>query len=400
MSGRSWDASDETFFQHRKTMKRSILFLLSALLLSACDKAEKYAGEEAVVCVAVVDENGSPLAGIPVKLYDEPGAAAFEKDNTAAPHALLLTDAAGQAEFRFQFREWFTAGSRQMLFVVQEGGGPDNYRIWSAERTLEAGQRLRVELRLECRPFPERVEVLDMFDEAHGLTLFGGSVYIDSSHNFVGSDRCSFVDVGPVAEPGDIGQLRLDGLTDRVAVEPGHGYHIVRDIALMEFPSGSWALLVGAEHARLQVVQWIYHDGAIVGARVRYSISRVEGAGLPPHDELFVTGPGDARTVLIPLPARDGDYELAAAKMGSLEFTVVADEATVRVIAPEAVPGSEYALHIRCGSCYTRVKVCVAHPERKLSPHAAQGGFPPIYLHPGKSHCRCVRESTFRPESI
>jgi len=36
--------------------------------------------------------------------------------------------------------------------VVQEGGGPDNYQIWSSGRTVEAGKVVKIEIRLTQFP--------------------------------------------------------------------------------------------------------------------------------------------------------------------------------------------------------------------------------------------------------
>ena len=49
--------------------------------------------------------------------------------------------------------EWFAAQSQRFLtFVVQEGGGPDNYQIWSAGKTVEAGKVVKIEIRLTQFP--------------------------------------------------------------------------------------------------------------------------------------------------------------------------------------------------------------------------------------------------------
>ena len=37
---------------------------------------------------------------------------------------------------------------RFLTFVVQEGGGPDNYRIWSVGKTIDAGKDIQLEIRL------------------------------------------------------------------------------------------------------------------------------------------------------------------------------------------------------------------------------------------------------------
>ena len=45
-----------------------------------------------------------------------------------------------------------TLWERFLTFVIQEGGGPDNYQIWSSGKTVEAGKAVKVEIRLTQFP--------------------------------------------------------------------------------------------------------------------------------------------------------------------------------------------------------------------------------------------------------
>ena len=57
------------------------------------------------------------------------------------------------ATFILPQEEWFAAQSQRFFtFVVQEGGGPDNYQIWSSGRTVEAGKVVKIEIRLTQFP--------------------------------------------------------------------------------------------------------------------------------------------------------------------------------------------------------------------------------------------------------
>lgn len=75
--------------------------------------------------------------------------------------------------------------------------------------------------------------------------------------------------------------MNLGEFADRAAVRPGYGYWVVRDITLMEFPSGRWGLLAGTEFAKFYVSQRLYSDGEIIGASVRHAIFRADVEGLP-----------------------------------------------------------------------------------------------------------------------
>ena len=102
---------------------------------------------------AVYDENGKIATGVPVKMYNEKDYKIFEKDNLTLPTAIAQTNESGIATFVLPREEWFTTQSQRFLtFVVQEGGGPDNYQIWSSGKTVEAGKVVKVDIRLTQFP--------------------------------------------------------------------------------------------------------------------------------------------------------------------------------------------------------------------------------------------------------
>jgi len=77
----------------------------------------------------------------------------FEKDNLTLPTAVVRTNESGIATFILPQEEWFAAQSQRFFtFVVQEGGGPDNYQIWSSGRTVETGKVVKIEIRLTQFP--------------------------------------------------------------------------------------------------------------------------------------------------------------------------------------------------------------------------------------------------------
>ena len=109
--------------------------------------------KEAKVVVAVYDENGKNATGVPVKMYNEKDYKVFEKDNLTLPTVIIQTNESGMATFVLPREEWFATQSQRFLtFVIQEGGGPDNYQIWSSGKTVEAGKAVKVEIRLTQFP--------------------------------------------------------------------------------------------------------------------------------------------------------------------------------------------------------------------------------------------------------
>ena len=133
-------------------MKKIVILLSVMLFMVACEKGNEEA-KEAKVVVSVYDENGKIATGIPVKMYNEKDYKIFEKDNLTLPTASAQTNESGIATFTLPQEEWFATQSQRFLtFVVQEGGGPVNYQIWSAGKTVEAGKIIKIEIRLTQFP--------------------------------------------------------------------------------------------------------------------------------------------------------------------------------------------------------------------------------------------------------
>ena len=121
-------------------MKNIVILLSAMLFMVACEKGNEEM-KEAKVVVSVYDENGKIATGV------------FEKDNLTLPTAIIQTNESGMATFVLPREEWFATQSQRFLtFVIQEGGGPDNYQIWSSGKTVEAGKAVKVEIRLTQFP--------------------------------------------------------------------------------------------------------------------------------------------------------------------------------------------------------------------------------------------------------
>ena len=133
-------------------MKNIVILLSAMLFMVACEKGNEEM-KEAKVIVAVYDENGKIITDVPVKMYNEKDYRTFEKDNLTRPTAVIQTNESGIATFVLPREEWFATQSQRLLtFVVQKGGGPDNYQIWSAGKTVEAGKVIKIEIRLTQFP--------------------------------------------------------------------------------------------------------------------------------------------------------------------------------------------------------------------------------------------------------
>ena len=133
-------------------MRKIVILLGIILFMIACEKGNEEV-REAKVVVVVYDENGKIATGVPVKMYNEKDYKIFEKDNLTLPTAIAQTNESGIVTFVLPREEWFTTQSQRFLtFVVQEGGGPDNYQIWSSGKTVEAGKAVKVEIRLTQFP--------------------------------------------------------------------------------------------------------------------------------------------------------------------------------------------------------------------------------------------------------
>ncbi len=349
----------------RKNIITILITLLAGILLfTACDKKGSEPNEkDAVARISVVDEKGNPQGGVPILIYDEAGYEKFQKDRNTEPKGFTLTLPDGTVSFRLPYQEWFSAGNRQVTFVIREETDPDNYRIWTVGRTVRAGEQVRIEFTLDRTPAaPEGAvgTLLDLFDENNGHTLFGNAVYLDAEHNFVGADRYSFVDAGAVAGLEALDVLKLDAFRDKIPAQLQHGYFVCKDISLMEFPSEKWAMAVASEYATIHVTEWIARDEKIVGAKIRYAVQKLAGDGLPEWGKVFDVKLAGERTVTIPLPAKFTDTECAAQEDAVLRFSYAADHVTAGITDPAAAAGKEYRFTIRSGARYTEVKIRIS----------------------------------------
>ena len=139
---------------------------------------------------------------------------------------------------------------------------------------------------------PAGTVTLNMLDAENGKTyLESTGFYINEADNFYSNGPFRIADVGPVRGIGSLGGPATSGLTDEAAVMPGHGYMIFADDALLVFPSGTTAAVVGSEYCKVYVDSWLAEDkGAVVKylsdrGRLRAGAGGVRSGGFGPRAE-------------------------------------------------------------------------------------------------------------------
>lgn len=347
-----------------------ITVLNGILFLTSCDKKNDSPNDkDAVARITVVDEKGVPQGGLPVLIYDEEGYEKFRKDRNTEAKAFTVTLPNGQVNYRLPYSEWFTAGSRLVAFVIREELDAENYRIWAIRKNIKAAEQIRIDFRIDRTETPADPDVpavpeeptgtpIDMYDEENGrTTLFGDTLTLDAEHRLAGNNRYSFIDAGAVQGLDDMGELRLDKHAGTMAIRPGNGYFVCKDIALMEFPSGKWALAITSELARIYVSEWISKEERIVGARLRYTVGQPGTGELPEWGSIYEMKLSGDRSVTIPLPESSDDSECAPRGNTPVRFSYAKDHATAQITDPYMAEGKEYTFFIRSGSRYTEARI-------------------------------------------
>lgn len=145
---------------------------------------------------------------------------------------------------------------------------------------------------------PAETVVLNMLNEKNGKTMLGNSdVYINNANNFYGPS-CLIANLGKVSGLGAVWP-KLAGAASQVAVEPGNGYVVCRERALYEFASGSLALHIDADYYKVYVGSQIKQENEIIGASVKFALSRPADYGLPAYDTEVEVGYNDYHDELV-----------------------------------------------------------------------------------------------------
>lgn len=131
-------------------MKKIVLLLGVIICAVSCQKSQiGMNANESKVIVTVYDQNGEVAPNVTVKMYDEKDYADFEKNNLTPPTTVDKTNENGFATFVFSREQWFKSQSQRLFaFVVQQGGGKHNYKIWSLRKTVNSGKTLNLEIHL------------------------------------------------------------------------------------------------------------------------------------------------------------------------------------------------------------------------------------------------------------
>lgn len=128
------------------------LLVFSVLLFSGCDKDDSKR-DDSQALITVVSDDGTLLSDVVVKMYDEATYKKFENDNLTLPNEYAITNSDGIASFQLGYDRWFSSNrTRLFMFVVQIGGGTENYQIWSVGQTFKPGDTVRLEIKLTKVP--------------------------------------------------------------------------------------------------------------------------------------------------------------------------------------------------------------------------------------------------------
>ena len=184
---------------------------------------------------------------------------------------------------------------------------------------------------------PAGTVTLNMLDAENGKTYLGSTgFYINEADNFYGTGPFWIADVGPVRGIGSLGGPSTSGLTDEAAVMPGNGYMIFADDALLVFPSGTTAAVVGSEYCKVYVDSWLAEDK---GAVVKYLSDRVSADGS------------------LEIELASSDFE-AVCEPGQEAFDLEASGRVLKIRpATMSVSSGDYGIYLRIGDRYTRIRV-------------------------------------------
>ena len=200
---------------------------------------------------------------------------------------------------------------------------------------------------------PAGTVTLNMLDAENGKTyLESTGFYINEADNFYSNGPFRIADVGPVRGIGSLGGPATSGLTDEAAVMPGHGYMIFADDALLVFPSGTTAAVVGSEYCKVYVDSWLAEDK---GAVVKYLSDRVSADGVPGYDD--PVGIIDWSTESLKIELASSDFE-AVCEPGREAFDLEASGRVLKIRpATMSVASGDYGIYVRIGDRYTRIRV-------------------------------------------
>lgn len=203
---------------------------------------------------------------------------------------------------------------------------------------------------------------LNMMNENNGKTELGDSdVYIDHANNF-NSNSCLMVCHGAMNGIGNFPDLKIESVSSKIAVEQGHGYQIFREAAVRLFPSGKFALNIGADYYNVYVASYIKQNAAasninnIIGANVKYVLMDVPDYNLPKnYSYIGVLYNFDRRELTIELPVSDFEYEpdFADSSYYTIEHGKEGNKLNIKLV--DFKRSSTYGFFIRVNNSFTYV---------------------------------------------
>ncbi|WP_301704924.1 DUF5036 family protein [uncultured Parabacteroides sp.] len=142
----------------------------------------------------------------------------------------------------------------------------------------------------DSMPEIDNATTLNMLDVENGTTRLGNSdIYINAANNFQ-TNECLIAEIGLSKGLGKVVPPQIgSGLVYQAAVMPGHLYQAFKAEAVMQFPSGKFALALAGDYYQFYVDSEIMKEGQRIGAVVRFALIEPEDEGLPAYDSTIGT---------------------------------------------------------------------------------------------------------------
>ena len=152
--------------------------------------------------------------------------------------SLTLPD--GKVSIRLAYQSGFTAGNRQVTFVIREESDPTTTASGLSDVRSAPESRSGWIFTLERPATPEvpAGTLLEMFDENNGQTLRKRRLHRCRAQFRRGKPLFVRRRRGRRRAGGASRHWKLDGFKSKIPVQLQHGYFVCKDISLMEFPSG------------------------------------------------------------------------------------------------------------------------------------------------------------------
>lgn len=203
----------------------------------------------------------------------------------------------------------------------------------------------------------QNITTLNMLNEDNGRTRLGNSdIYITDENNF-STSSCLLVELGGASGIGKVVPPKVgDGLVRKAAVLPGYLYQAFDEETIKEFPSGTVAVIVGANYYQFYVESAIMKDvsntgtAVNVGAVVKYASVYPDPQDLPEYGSVIGEVNNDNAGVVVQFA---GDVEYAYQDTYGFNVTVDGGKLTATYIEGFG----DYPIYIRKGNVYTKVLI-------------------------------------------